>query len=424
MQKASYGVLLMALLAANGAMADDTVTLGFNYPRTGPYFIEGLDELRAAEMAIEEINAAGGILGKKVQLEARDSKSLPNVTKVNVNELLDKHKVPMVFGGSASSVAVAASEVCQERGSCVFFGTLTYSNATTDKAGHRMTFRECYNAWMGAKVLGRYLKKNFPNKKYYYITADYTWGWTTEESMRQFTGTTDKAVHKGVLTPFPTAKGGDFKAALRAAQAEKPDVLVLVLFGKDMGDAINIAVGMGMKKKMQFVVPNLTLGMAEGSGPVNMEGVLGALPWNWKIPYKFGYARGQQFVEKYASRYKRYPGTAGASAYTIVYEYKAAVERAGSFEPAKVVKALEGHRYTLLKDQQYWRDFDHQSIQTVYAVKCNAAKTVKADKYRQDYFEIIDVMPGEEAAKTRAEWDQTRKENGKPTMLEKLPGEP
>jgi hypothetical protein len=177
---------------------------------------------------------------------------------------------------------------------------------------------------------------------------------------------------------------------------------------------------MGLKNTCQIVVPNLTLGMAEGGGPKVMEGVVGALPWCWQIPYKYGYDRGVQFVEDFAAKYNRYPSTSGASAYTIVYEYKAAVERAGSFESAKVIPALEGHTYTFLKDPQTWRDFDHQSVQTVYAVRCKPQAEVLKDKYQLDYFEIMSSLPGEQAAITRAEWESARAEFGVPTSLEPL----
>lgn len=413
--------LVLAIVVSQLAFAQDVVKLGFNYPRTGPYFAEGLDQFRAATMAVEEINAKGGILGKKVELAVRDSKSEVPATQANVNELIDKEKVPMVFGGSASNVAIAAGEICEKK-NVLFFGTLTYSNATTGADGHRHTFRECYNAWMGAKVLSKYMLKNFAGKKYFYITADYTWGWTTEESVRVFTNSTDTSVHKGVLTPFPKAVAADFKKALDAAEAEKPDVLVLVLFGTDMVNAIHMAAGRGLKKKMQIVVPNLTLAMAEAGG-ADMAGVLGALPWSVKAAEKSGSKRGMQFIADFAKRYNRYPSTSGASAYTIVHQYKDAVERAGTFDAPAVIKALEGYSYTLLKDKQTWRAFDHQSVQTVYAVRCNPPEIVNKDKYKLDYFEVIDEMSGEEAAQTKKEWEAERTKAGKPPYLEKLPGE-
>lgn len=393
-----------------------TVTVGLNYPKTGPYSVQGLDQWRAANLAVEEINAAGGIMGDQVKIAWRDSMSKTDVSTANVTELIDKDGAKMVFGGSSSGVAIAAGKVCNAK-NVPFFGTLTYSTATTGKAGLKTTFRECSDSLMAANAIGDYLKKNFAGKKYFYVTADYTWGWTTEESVRKLTDTTDTSVHKMTKTPFPGATEKDFKKALSLAKIVKPDVLVLVLFGKDMSTAVRIATSMGMKGSMQIIVPNLTLGMADGAGPKVMEGVVGTLPWSWKVPYKYDYARGKQFVEAFAAKYGRYPSTSGASAYTILYEYKAAVERAKSYDTAAVVKTLEGHKYTFLKDQQTWRAFDHQSVQTMYAVRCKPQAQVMKDKYKLDYFEIINAVPGEKAAISLAEWQAARKAAGVPEHL-------
>ncbi|MGD9369633.1 MAG: ABC transporter substrate-binding protein [Desulfobacteraceae bacterium] len=313
-------------------------------------------------------------------------------------------------------MAIAAGKICQAK-KVPFFGTLTYSTATTGIDAHRYTFRECYNAWMGAKTLASYLNMNFSGKKYFYITADYTWGWTTEASLRKFTGTENKSKHPGVRTPFPS---NDFSRALKRAQRAKPQVLVLVLFGQEMANAVRMADAMGMKSQMQIVVPNLTLGMAERGTPKSMEGVIGALPWTWQVPYQFSYKKGIDFVEKFTKRFNRYPSTSGASAYTIMHEYKAAVERAGTFEAAAVVKALEGHSYQYLKDRQIWRSFDHQSVQTVYTVRCRPAADVLENKHHLDYFRIIGSLQGSEAVRTRSEWNAVRKGAGKPTSLEPL----
>lgn len=409
----AFVVVLLFLTAANSFSKEDVVKIALNYPETGPYAKQGKDQWYAAEIARDEINAAGGILGKKVVYRWYDSASNPNRTKANIARAIDQEKVKMVFGGSSSAVAIAAGKMCKEK-NVLFFGTLTYSTATTGEEGHTHIFRECYNAWMGAKAIGSYLKQNFRNGKYFYITADYTWGWTTEASLRKFTGTEDKNLHPGVLTPFPS---GYYDDALQQAQQANADVLVLVLFGQEMADAIRRATAMGMKEKMQVVVPNLTLGMCEKGTPQAMSGVIGALPWCYKVPYKYQYEKGIAFVEQFKKRFNRYPSTSGASAYTIMHQYKEAVERAGTFETAAVIRALEGHKYQLLKDQQQWRAFDHQSVQTVYMVRCNPPEVVLADHYNLDYYTIIGSMPGPRAVRTRAEWNAVRKAAGKPTFL-------
>lgn len=416
MIKKSLMVMLM-LLVFHGAVYADNVKIGMNYPETGPYAALGQDQIRAAKMAVEELNFMGGILGRKIELVTTDSKSDPYLSSRNAEKLIDQDGCIMLFGGSSSAVAIAVGKVARSREK-LFFGTLTYSNETTREEGHKYIFRECYDAYMGAKVLSKYLKEKFSGKTFFYVTADYSWGWTTEASIREFTNTTDKRTHKRVYMPFPKATEADFTSALTKARESRADVLVIVLFGADMTTALRLATQMGLKGTMSIVVPNLTIRMAEDAGPQVMEGIVGALPWCWNVPYLYGYDKGKKFVEKYSALYGGYPSTSSASAYTILYQYKEAVERAGTFDTKAVIRALEGHKYVSLKDEQIWRDFDHQSVQTVYAVKCKPMAEVFKDKFKQDYFEIINSMPGHEAAISQEEWIKARKAAGKPEVLE------
>lgn len=415
---ALLGLALCLALAALPALAADDILLGVNYPLTGPYSVEGLDQIRAARLAVDEINAQGGILGRRVELVPRDSASDVLQTRLNVRDLLDEG-CRMIFGGSSSAVAIEAARLCAEAGA-PFFGTLTYSTAFGVENGRRMAFRECPDARMTAGVLGPWLNARFAGKKYFYITADYTWGWSAEATLRRATGTLDLEANPGLLTPLGAT---DYTAELEQARDAQPAVLVLALFGKDMAYALEKAVEMGLPRFCQIVVPNLTLGMAERAGAVAMHGVVGATPWTWKAPALLGQARGQAFVDEFVRRYRRYPSTSGASAYTIVYEYKAAAEAAKSLEPADVVRALEGRTFRLLKDDQTWRALDHQNVQTVFLVRGNPPEKVLADPLRLDYFEILEARTGPEIVMGEEEWRELRKESGLPPRLERLEGD-
>ncbi len=392
------------------------VKIGLNYPETGPYAKQGLDQRRGAELAAEAINASGGIMGKKIELVYRDTKSKPDIATQNARELYDNEQVPMIFGGASSAVAIATGKVALQKNK-LFFGTLTYSTETTGEYGHRHLFRECYDSYSAGKVLSDYLKKNHSGQKYFYITADYTWGWTTESVIRKFTGTEDTNSNPEILTKLGSS---DFTAALAAARDSKAKVLVLSLFGRDMEIAVRQAYEMGLKDKLQIIVPNLTLDMAQGAGPEAMAGIIGATPWFWEIPFTNNYPAGKTFVKKFEAKFQRYPTTSAASAYVILHQYKDAVERARSFETNKVIKTLEGYRYTGVKDEQYWRAWDHQSVQTVYAVRCKPAGEVKLSKYQQGYYEIISTMKGEEAAVDFAEWSEIRDMIGMSKNLEEF----
>lgn len=398
------------------AQAAEPITLGLNYPRTGPYKEEGLAQMRGALLAIDEINAQGGVLGRPLRLSSKDTASRPGKAEKNVDKLASEGAA-MLFGGSSSAVAIAAGKRAKAHG-LPYFGTLTYSNDTTGKDGHRYMFRECNNAWMSAKVLGQYLSKTLPNKRYFYVTADYTWGHTTEASLRQATGSENAGQHAGVRIPFPGARLADYTDALTQAASSSADILALVLFGEDLVRAMRIAHDLGLTSRMQIVAPNLTQSMVEQAGPGLMQGVIGTEPWTWRVPALEKSARGQAFVEAFKTRYEMYPSSSAASAYSIVQQWADAAKRANSLDSEALIKALEGHRYTLLKDEQQWRAFDHQNLQTVYAVKVKTREEVLKDPLKQDYFEIVDRLDASAALPSLNEWQAERRAGGQPLTLQ------
>lgn len=400
----------------SAAQAVEPITIGLNYPRTGSYKEEGLSQIRGALQAVDEINAKGGVLGRPLALISRDTASRPEKAVRNVNKLVDEGAV-MLFGGSSSAVAIAASKRAKERG-ILYFGTLTYSDDTTGKNGHRYMFRECNSAWMSGKVLGQYLNKVMPNKRYFYVTADYTWGHTSESALRNNTGSTDSKAHPGVLVPFPGARMADFRNALTKAAQSDAEVLVMVLFGNDLVRGMRIAETLGLTTRMQIVVPNLTQSMVEEAGAALMQGVIGTEPWTWRTPEIENAPRGIEFVQSYTKRYELRPSSSAASAYSIVYEWADAVERAGTYDSEAVIRQLEGHKYQLLKGPQEWRPFDHQNLQTVYAVKVKPREDIIQNLTEQDYYDVVHKLTGEEAAPTFEEWKKIRIEAGQPPQLQ------
>jgi ABC-type branched-subunit amino acid transport system substrate-binding protein len=377
------------------AATENEVIIGLNIPQSGPYSLQGKDQINAYALAKQEIEQQGGILGRKIRYLIADSQSDPKVSVANVQQFIDQG-VDMVTGGSSSGVAVAVSKLCQEKKK-LFLATLTYSNDVTGKDAHRYTFRETYNAWMAANALSRYLKKTFPNKKYFYITSDYTWGWTTRDSMMKFTGT-DSATD--VLVPLGTQQGSPlYRNAIQKALEEKAEVLVLVLFGRDMIACLHDCIDMGAKGKMQIVVPNLEMHMTLGSQQFPTSDVIGAVPWYWEIPYKYGFERGKKFVESYQQRYGKPPCSGGATAYMNIMLYKWAVEQAHSFDPKLIIPILEGYSFVGMKDLETIRDWDHQTLQSVYVVKGKGAQR----KNLWDVFDVIEVHTGHDLAPSKVE---------------------
>ncbi len=408
--------LALCTAASACVQAADPITLGLSYPRTGSYKEEGLAQMRGALLAIDELNAQGGVLGRSLRLSSLDDASKPDKAERNVDKLA-KEGAAMLFGGASSAVAIAAGKRAAQH-DLLYFGTLTYSNDTTGKDGHRHMFRECNNAWMSAQVLGQYLNKQLSGKRYFYVTADYTWGHTTESSLRQATDTQDAAQHAGLKVPFPGANLADYQNALTQASASNAEVLALVLFGEDLVRAMRIAHDLGLTSRMQIVAPNLTQSIVEQAGPGLMEGVVGTEPWTWRVPELENSAAGKAFVKAYSERYAMYPSSSAASAYSIVQQWANAATRANSLDSEALIKALEGHSYTLLKDRQQWRSFDHQNVQTVYAVKVKPRAEVLKDPLKQDYFEIVGRLEGGTGLPDLATWQSERRNAGQPLALQ------
>lgn len=394
----------------------DTIKLGLNYPSTGRYKEQGIAQAQGAMLAVEEINKAGGVLGKPLELLTANSASMPQRAIDNVDSLVAQG-VSMLFGGASSDVAIAAGKQAAKH-KVIYFGTLTYANETTGSQGHRYMFREPYSAWMAAKAIAGYLNNGLAGKKFHYITADYSWGNSTESSLRHFTKTDDTSVHQVSKIPFPKPRQGDLEKGLDEAAKAGAEVLIVIQFGEDLATALQLIHNRGLQDKMTIIAPSLTLDIARSTGAVSMEGVIGALPWSWNVPYVYNYEAGQKFVEIYEQRFGYYPSSSAASAYSIVYQFKSAVERTGSLNSDKLIPALEGHSYIGLKDTQTWREFDHQNVQTVYVVKGKERDKVMADKHHEDFFEILMQMPGEQAVPSYEEWSLQRKEAGQPTRLQ------
>lgn len=407
--------LTLWVASSVSALAADPILIGLNYPRTGHYKEEGLAQMRGALLAIDEINAQGGLLNRPIKLLTRDTASRPEKAVRNVDKLIEEGAT-MLFGSVSSAVAIAASERARQLNT-LYFATIGYSNDVTTKNGHRYVFRESSNATMTGRALGKYLLEHFPNKKYFYITADYTWGHSSEQALRENTKSTDSNIHKGVLLPFPTAKQSDYNTTLKQAQESGADIIALVLYGHDLVRAMRTAESMGLTKKVQIIAPNLTQSVIEQAGPGLMSGVIGTEHWLWRAPELENSTSGLAFTDNFNKTYKLYPPSAAASAYTVVKQWADAVTRSNSLNSEAVIKALEGHSYSLLKDSAQWSAFDHQNIQTVYVVQANSRKEVMAHPSKQDYLKILERVEANQTAMSLEEWQAERAQAGKANKL-------
>ena len=383
-----------------------SVTLGFNVPQSGVYADEGADQLRALQLAVEHLNGEGdggmmntfsskalkgnGILGKKVEFVTGDTQTKTDAARASARSMIEKDGAIMITGGSSSGPAVAVQALCQEAG-VIFMAGLTHANDTTGKDRRRNGFRHFFNSYMSGAALAPVLKNAYgADRKAYYLTADYNWGYTTEQAISQATeGVGWETVNK-VLTPLGA---GDFSSYIAPVLKSGADVLVLVHYGGDMVNSLTNAVQFGLRdaqangKNFEIVVPLYSRLMAKGAGD-NVKGIFGSTNWHWSLPDDGSKA----FTKSFGTKYGFPPSQAAHTVYCQAILYADAVERSGSFHPCGVVEALEDFKFDGLGNgPTLYRADDHQCFKDVLVVR---GKEKPESEF--DLLEIVEKTPAKQ----------------------------
>ena len=387
-----------------------TVTLGFNVPRTGPYADEGADEMRAYELAVKHLNGEGdggmlntfryangetsaldgsGINGKKVEYVTGDTQTKSDAARSSAKRMIEKDGAVMITGGSSSGVAVAVQGLCQDMG-VIFMSGLTHSNDTTGKDKRANGFRHFFNSYMTGAALGPVLANAYgSDRRAYHLTADYNWGYTTEESVKQFTEAEGWETVEAVRTPLGS---GDFSQYITPVLNSGADVLILNHYGKDMVNSLTQAVQFGLRdkqvngKQFQIVVPLYSRLMAQGAGE-NVQGIFGSTNWHWSLQDEASKA----FVKSFGQEYGFPPSQAAHTCYCQALLYADACQRAGTFRPSSVGPQLEDFDFDGLGNgPTLYRGSDHQCFKDVLVVTGKENPTSKFD-----VLEVVEVTPVE-----------------------------
>ena len=381
----------------------DSVVFGFNVPQTGAYADEGADELRAYELAVEHLNGEGdggmlntfsskalggnGVLGKKVTFVTGDTQTKSDAARASAKRMIENDGALMITGGSSSGVAIAVQGLCQEAG-VIFMAGLTHSNDTTGKDKRANGFRHFFNTEMTGAALAPVLKNAFgTDRRAYHLTADYTWGWSQEGSIKKYTEQLGWETVEAVRTPLGA---GDFSQFITPVLNSGADVLVLNHYGKDMVNSLTQAVQFGLRDKQangkdfQIVVPLFSRLMAQGAGE-SIKGIYGSTNWNWSLEDDGSAA----FVKSFGEKYGFPPSQAAHTCYCQALLYADACERAGTFKPSEVGKALEGFEFDGLGNGPVlYRAADHQCFKDVLVVQGKEAPSSKFD-----LLEVVEVTP-------------------------------
>jgi branched-chain amino acid transport system substrate-binding protein len=393
----------------NFPVTTPTVKFGFTVPLTGSYADEGADELKACRLAIQHLNEGGGmlatmkplslkgngVLGKKVEGVEGDTRTNPDAARTLAQRMIERDGIITWTGGSSSAEAIAMQYLAQEKNVIMMVG-LSHSNDTTGKDKRRYGFRHFFNAYISGQILGPLLAKEYgKERRAFHLTADYTWGHTQYESMKISTEKQGWKTVNNIMTPLGAT---DYSQYLTAVLNTDADVLVLNHYGNDMVNSLTQAVQFGVRdlqrngKQVEIVVPLYSELMARGAGAKNIQGIFGTANWNFRADD----AGSKAFVQSFQDAYGFPPSQAAQTVYAQLLIYANAVERAGTFYPPEVIKAIEDFEFEGMGPggPGLYRGADHQAFHDVFVVRGKKVTGAAADPY--DLLDIVQQVPGEQ----------------------------
>lgn len=362
------------------------IVIGLNVPQSGPYSDQGQDQLKAYNLAIEEVNAKGGIMGMKVKATVGDDQTKADVARDNAQRMIERDGAVMITGGSSTGTALAVSALCQSK-KTIFMATLTHGDETTNQNCHKVTFRRYNDAYMSAQSMAKAMVSKYGTGKWFYITADYAWGHSNFDNITSIIEAKGGKTVKNVLLKLGTT---DFSSALAQAQSAKPDVLCIIEFGKDMTNCVNQSAQFGLTKSAKILVPLVDEYMAKGAGS-NFDNVVSTAPFYWKY-HAAKYPGAKRFVDAFQAKYGTPPSNGAECAYVDILVYKKAVEAAGSTDAAKVVDKLENMKFQFTKEEEWYRKEDHQGVNSCLVVEGIPNAQRGAGGF--DYAKVLEVHSG------------------------------
>ena len=347
-------VTAAALIASPQVLAQDTIKIGeINSYKAQPAFLEPYK--KGMELAVSQINAAGGLNGKKVELITRDDNASPGDAVRVAEELISRDKVDVLTGSFLSHIGLALTDFAKQKK--VFF---LASEPLTDKIvwqnGNPYTFRLRTSTYMQVAMLVP--EAAAMNKKRWAIVyPNYEYGQSAVATFKELLKAAQPDVEFVTEQASPLGKldAGNVVQALADA---KPDAIFNVLFAADLAKFVREGNTRGLFKGREVV--SLLTGEPEYLDPLKDETPDGWLvtgyPW-----YGIQTPEHQAFLKAYEAKYKDYPRLGSVIGYSTIMSLAAGIQKAKSTETDKLVAAFSGLTLMTPFGQITYRPEDHQS---------------------------------------------------------------
>lgn len=361
------GVLLTLFIFFNiftgSAMSQEETEfyhLGVALPLTGSGAFYSKDAINAIQLAGEEINARGGLLGKyPVKLFFRDTRTNPDAAVREVTAMIIHNKVRCILGTYSSACAIAVKPIVKEHG-VLHIASISNSENITMTDFSPYTFLMVPNTYMqaNAAVLGVVrLAKEKGWKNYATIASDYEWGRSAQEN---FAGLLKKAMPDLILKKkFWTRLGEtEFSSYIEAIAKLRPDFVYGALASRDNMIWMNTAGASDFFKKNPYPASLISVSELIAQAETIPRGLVGICraPFfaHMDIPMM------AEFVENFKAMYEQYPSDWAVMAYDSVYALKQGIEKAGTADSEKVKDAMKGMSLETTRGKLSFRELDNQ----------------------------------------------------------------
>jgi len=377
----------------------DFITIGCLYPLTGRAARYGHDSIVGAEMAADEVNRRGGVLGKELRLLFADDRSDPTYAVRVAQRYVREDQVDFLLGVVSSAVALAVTQVSRYF-RVVFVGTDHASARLTLEAFQPYYFRVTNNTMQSMRAGAVYLSRR-PWRRFFYIGPDYEYGHRQWLDFREYLA---RVLPEGEIVGavWPKLYEPDYRPFLRAVLEARPEVLVHGFWGGDTIAFVEQALEVGLFERVQVVSFDAggnyeVFEALQDRVPEGM--ILSARHHNNFPPTEAN----RRFVEGFWARARRYPSYTAHGAYVGVHFVARAVEQAGSLDPEDVVRAGEGLRIPTPRDRDgfcsWVRPVDHQIVQEMYIGRTRRSNAFPPARYLLGDWDVIPaeaLLPTEE----------------------------
>jgi branched-chain amino acid transport system substrate-binding protein len=383
--------VFFVLITVTSSWSQEPIKIGFAYVFSGRLAHYGFGARQGAELAMDEINRSGGVLGRKLVGDFADTKLKPKIGVEAITKLVKEDKVDVVVGIVSSAVAEACAPVVN-RLSTPLIITLAMTPDVTGSKCNPYTFRVSLNVpqdLLGAAVLASTMHV----KRWTTIGPDYIYGYQSwgyfkkflQEKRQDVTFASDRDIAYAPVTTY------DFTPYITKVMDSDADGVLVSLYGGNLVDFVNQANNLGFFNGKRQVLMNLAYSadVMFGLGLDMPKGVwLGGLYWFQQNSTPVN----TQFVDSYVHRYTLFPDYNAQGGYAGVKAYAAAVEKAGSTDKQKVIKALEGLVIDLPQGRTLIRAGDHQAV-----VESAWGKTGEfSGKWRSRMLDPLRIFAGED----------------------------